>query len=131
MIGVRKISQEVNYMIYPFYMSLGLLLSAIVYYSLFPGEIKFSKFHTADFTTNCISGVSSLFGKIFTSIAYKYADASALAPLWGLQNCLIFLFELVALSYDFSVTDVAGALIMVGSFTAPVVGKLLTKDQPK
>lgn len=62
------------------------------------------------------------------SIAFKYADASQLAPLSSIQNVLNFLAEFYILHYEFGVTDVIGALILIGAFVIPVFSRYRTSS---
>lgn len=108
MIGIRKSSQVVHFLVYPFHLTSGMLIIAAGAYFLSEDGVNPSKYHTKDFLASWMSALGSLGGQVFTSVAYKYGEASAMAPFWGCQNVFIFFFEFYVLDYDFSITDALG-----------------------
>lgn len=123
-IGLRKISQDIHFIIFPFYFIVGLFIICMTAYCIDRNSINIHKYTKLDLLTSCLSSVGSLGGLIFMSMAFKHANASQLVPLGSFENVCNFCAEYFLLGYNFGLTDLAGAVILSGAFLVPIIGNL-------
>jgi drug/metabolite transporter (DMT)-like permease len=71
-----------------------------------------------------LSGVFNYMGQTFKSLAFKYEDASVVAPFSYFQVIYLFICDLVVFNYSFSPTDLLGAGLISVCLLVPELSKL-------
>lgn len=120
-VGLRVINQKLNCIIMPFYFSIISIVMFLIIFVFDHSFLDFSKYSQhALIIILCYVGCS-ITGQLTTNLAFKYAQASELAPLWNLSIILNFSIEWLGLGYNFVFTDFFGTFIMICSFLSPII----------
>lgn len=130
-VGLRIINQNLNWMMVPFYFS---VMSVIIFSTMYffdSSLIDYSKYSHTALIIIVVYTLLSIAGQVSTNLAFKYAQASELAPLWNFSIVLNFMFEWLALGYDFKVTDFLGTFVMIWSFLSPIILRKLWVNYSK
>lgn len=120
-IGLRVINQKLSCMIVPFYYCIMAIWLFIVLYLFDHSLIDYSKFSFLDHILLSGFALFSIGGQVFTNVAFRYAQASELAPLWNFIIIISFAVDWFVLGYDFNITDYLGTFIMLFAFLMPIV----------
>lgn len=95
---MRDINQKLHILVFPFHFISWFMILNLSAYVINSSSLNFDKFTVLSISTMMMSALGSLFGIIFWSLAFKYAESSQIAPLASIQNVLIFLAEYISKS---------------------------------
>mmetsp|Transcript_41229 Transcript_41229/g.47483 ORF Transcript_41229/g.47483 Transcript_41229/m.47483 type:complete len:181 (+) Transcript_41229:373-915(+) len=87
---VRYFNKENNYLIYPFYYAVGLLLLSLIILIVQPSMYHFSHYTVYNASMFFISGFLNVVTNIFNGYALKLADVATVAPYTYVTPLVIF-----------------------------------------
>ena len=72
-----------------------------------------------------LSGLVHYCAQTVTSVAYKYEEASKIAPLSYTIGIFLFLSDIFIFEYHFSVTDILGVGMVIAFLLTPILYKMM------
>lgn len=130
-ISIRLMNQHIHYMLNSSYFAYTLFLLSMMLLLFAPDFYHFSHYRWQDVLLFALSGVFHYTAQTFTSMSYKYEEASKVSPLsYTIGICLLF-FDMLMFGYQFSFSDISGVIMVICALLTPILYKLwhLKKDQ--
>ncbi|CAI2373209.1 unnamed protein product [Moneuplotes crassus] len=117
----RKLNLEIHYILNPYYLSLGCLLTSVLV-PLFYSDLLHPENYSVPQILLCLSdGILALLAYLFLSLAYKHTHASTVSPLIYLDSLLNLPTDILYFSYSFYITDLVGSVLCFICVLVPVI----------
>ena len=121
---LRILNQHIHYALSPFWFATTTLTLSLVLVAVYPSLFNFKYYTWESMMWFMISGVFNFAAQNFKSLAYKYDDASFIAPFQYFPILFLFLWDLVVFEISFTSTDIIGGLIIVAWLLTPVLERV-------
>ena len=109
---MRMINKNIHFSICPVYFGFATVGVSFAIMIVSPSSFNFSSYTGYDCLLFILSGFSHFLGLTLRSIAFKYGDASVVAPFWYLEVVENFWWDILIFSYTFAASDIIGALLI-------------------
>ena len=121
---IRLMNKHIHYIMNPSWFAITLFVMSFLLVIFYPDIYNFNYYTPIDIMWFGVSGALHFIAQTVTSIAYKHEEATKIAPLSYTTGIILFMFDVVLFSYEFSITDIAGLLIATVCLMIPVLYKL-------
>ena len=128
---IRSLNQHLHYAINPFWFGVTTTIESFLLLLIYRDAYNFSHYTWRDSIWFMISGVFNYGGQMFRSLAYKYEDASFLAPFQYFQVLYLVVWDFFLFQYTFSTTDIFGGIIITFFLLTPMIQEALADKNKK
>lgn len=115
----------------PSYFAFTLFVMSLVLLAVYPTVYNFEYYRLSDMGWFILSGVVHYTAQTLASVAYKYEDASKLAPLNYTIGVFLFFSDMFLFGYSFSFTDIIGIILVITFLMMPILHKIYMINKRK
>ena len=124
-IFLRMMSQHVHFALCPVYFGFASVCISFALMIIAPSSFNFEYYTFYDWSLFVLSGVCNFIGQTSKAIAFKYGDASIVAPFCYFEVVVLFSFDILLFGYSFSITDLLGASLITVSIIIHLSEKII------
>ena len=112
-IFIRSFNKVHNYLIFPFYSSIIIIIFWLSLVVIYPSTYNFEEYSWYDFSLFLLSGIMNVSKNTMASYALKLEEVSVLAPFFYVCPVVVFFFDILLFEYAFGITDIVGIIIVI------------------
>lgn len=116
----RVLNKGIHYILSPFWFSMTTLGWTLSLLCVYPSAYHFDHMGYTDVGLFFFSGLFTYAGQIFKSLAFRYSEASQVAPLQYFDLIFLLLSDIFIFNAKFTSTDGIGGLLILVSLLAPI-----------
>lgn len=123
-LSIRLMNKHLHYLMNPSYFAFTLFAMSMVLLVVKPDIYNFKYYSKMDVLWFVLSGLVHYSAQTVTSVAYKYEEASKIAPLSYTIGIFLFISDIFIFGYQFSYSDAGGVVMVIGFLLLPILIKL-------
>lgn len=123
-LSIRLMNKHLHYLMNPSYFAFTLFAMSIVLLMVYPSIYNFEHYTTTSMTWFVLSGIVHYTAQTVTSVAYKYEEASKIAPFSYTIGIFLCISDIFVFGYKFSFTDILGVFMVIGALMTPILYKV-------
>ena len=124
-LSIRIINLCANYMVFPFYYTILLIVMSIFIWMFTDDQINILSYSFIDTILLILASFGTCFGMIFISLGLLHMNASTAAPITNLEVVFAFIADVLIFNYTFFLTDFLGAFIIFMSLSLHILYQII------